>query len=461
MNEPVLTVAEMRAAEQGAMAGGTSAWELMQRAGQGAAQWVMRVAAGRPVTVLCGPGNNGGDGYVIADVLYRRGYTVHVIAPVEPKTATARTARQTFQGDVMTDGNLHGPVVVDALFGYGLTRQVEHEFASLLEKMVASHCYKIAIDVPSAVESDTGAILGPLPEYDLTLALGAWKRAHVLMPSMAAMGAKRLVPIGLELEDCTARLSSTPPRLTAPSADSHKYRRGLLAIVAGAMPGAPLLAAEAALRAGAGYVKLLSDDSCPGAPADLVVTRSVNEALDEARNSALLFGPGAGRDEGARDRLARVLAARKPTVLDADALHLLDPDLLEGADVTTICLTPHEGELATLCEAFGVTAQGKLEMARGLHDVTGLTVLAKGPDSMLVGGGTVRFFPRGSSWLSVAGTGDVLAGIVASRLATHGDPLRACEEGVWLHHVAARLASPAFSAGDLARAVRPAMAAFL
>ncbi len=461
MTDAVLTVEEMRAAEQAAMDGGTSEWELMQRAGEGAAQWVVRVAAGRPVTVLCGPGNNGGDGYVIAETLRRNGYAVQVVAPVEPKSETAQRARAAFGGDVESEGSLRHSVIVDCLFGYGLAREVEGQFAALLEDLRANDCYKIAIDVPSAVESDTGRVLGPLPGYHLTLALGAWKRAHFLMPAMAAMGAKRLVPIGLEL-GYTAAVLSSRPEIAAPAPDAHKYRRGLLAIVAGAMPGAPLLAAEAAMRGGAGYVKLLSEHSHPDAPAELVIEQGdLPESLADDRIAALLVGPGLGRDQAARDRLAKVLARRKPTVLDADALHLLDPELLAESDAAVLCVTPHEGELESLCEVFDVSADGKIEQARRLHDVTGLSILAKGPDTVLVGDAMTAFFPRGSSWLSTAGTGDVLAGIVASRLALHGDPRRACEEGVWLHHEAARLASPAFSAGDLARAVKPAMAAFL
>ena len=199
MNEPILTVAQMRAAERAAMDAGASEWELMQRAGEGAAQWVMRVAAGRPVTVLCGPGNNGGDGYVIAETLLRNGTTVQVIAPVEPATDTARKARAQFGGDISADAAPRHSVVVDCLFGYGLTRQVEGVFADLLEQVVTRDCYRIAIDVPSAVASDSGEVLGPLPQYDMTLALGAWKQAHGLMPAMAAMGTRRLVPIGLDL----------------------------------------------------------------------------------------------------------------------------------------------------------------------------------------------------------------------------------------------------------------------
>jgi ADP-dependent NAD(P)H-hydrate dehydratase / NAD(P)H-hydrate epimerase len=461
MTDAVLTVDQMRAAERAAMAGGTSEWALMQRAGEVAAQWVMRVAAGRPVTVLCGPGNNGGDGYVIAEAVHRKGNPVTVIAPVEPKSETAQHARTQFTGEVLRSGSLEHPVVVDCLFGYGLDREVGGAFGELLEELAATDCYKIAIDVPSAVQSDSGTVLGPLPHYELTLALGAWKQAHFLMPAMTSMGFRRLVDIGLELTDVSARFSSRP-QFHAPTSDAHKYRRGLLAIVAGAMPGAPLLAAEAAMRAGAGYVKLFSEHSHPDAPADLVIEQGeFAERIDDERISAFLVGPGLGRDELARERLAQVLARKVPTVLDADALHLLDAQLLDDADTASLCITPHEGELARLCETFGIPGEGKLERARGLHKATGLTVLAKGPDTILKSDVMTSFFPRGSSWLSVAGTGDVLAGVTASRLAVHGDPARACEEAVWLHHEAARLASPAFSAGDLAHAVRPAMAALL
>ena len=462
MTEPVLTVGEMRAAEQAAMDDGTSEWELMQRAGHGAAQWVARMAAGRAVTVLCGPGNNGGDGYVIAEDLRRRGNPVRVLAPVEPSTLTARTAREAYSGELVERvEKLDSAVVVDCLFGYGLSRPLAGAFSELLEELSSRTCFKIAIDVPSSVESDRGHLLGPRVDYDLTLALGAWKQAHFTMPAMGMMGVRRCVPIGIGIPASGASVSQRP-MLDVPSADAHKYRRGLLAVIAGEMPGAPLLAAQSAMHAGAGYVKLLSEQSHPDAPADLVIEGGeLTECLADQRISALLVGPGLGRGDAARNRLSAVLETGRAAVLDADALHLLDPDMLEGADVTKLCLTPHEGELAKLCGAFGVAAEGKLERARGLHDVTGMTVLAKGPDTVLAGDATVRFFDRGSSWLSVAGTGDVLAGIIAARLAVHGESLKACEEGVWLHHEAARIAGPAFTAGQLAHAVQPALGEFL
>ena len=450
----------MRAAEAAA---DVDAWDLMRRAGEGAAQWIWRVAAGRAVTVLCGPGNNGGDGYVIAEWLRARGVDVVVIAPKPPSTDVASRARDGFSGDVRTglDGR-RAPVLIDALFGYGLSRPVEGDFADLLEEASASHEYSIAIDVPSGVESDTGCWLGEGRRTDLTLALGAWKRAHWLMPASSEMGEKRLIDIGLSGLPDHERLSARP-QPSAPAADSHKYRRGLLAVLAGAMPGAPILASEAAMYSGAGYVKLLSEHSHPDAPADLVIDGDpLAQALDDDRIGALLLGPGLGRDDGARGRLSAVLEAGKPAVLDADALHLLDWDALEGVDASRLLLTPHEGELAALCKAFDTSTETKLERAQALRDAMGAGVLAKGPDTILApAGGGLIFFRPASSWLSVAGSGDVLAGIIAGRLAHHGDPARAAEEAVWLHGEAARRAGPAFTAGDLVHAVKPALAQFL
>jgi len=455
----VLTVAQMRAAEEAAMQNGVDEWELMLTAGRATAAWVARMAAGRSVTILCGPGNNGGDGYVIAETLRASGHDVKVVAPVDPKGEVAQKARAQFAGKPARTGRIDKAVVVDCLFGYGLDRAVEGPFADLLEEMDRSDSFRIAVDVPSAIASDSGEVLGPLPRYDLTLALGAWKRAHFMMPAMARMGETRLVPIGLDIGSTDCVLSRRP-HFSAPEPDSHKYRRGLLAIVAGAMPGAPLLSSKAAMRSGAGYVKLLSDHSHPDAPAELVVADDpLDRALADERIDAILIGPGLGRDDTASRRLSAVLAAGRPTVLDADALHMLTPDLLGARAETTLIMTPHEGELSKLCNSFGVESANKLDTASRLAQTSDTVILAKGPDTVLASpDGRSMVFPRGSSWLSTAGTGDVLAGLVASRLAHHGDAVRAAEEGVWLHHEAARLAGPGFTAGDLADAVRTAVA---
>ncbi|WP_133364993.1 NAD(P)H-hydrate epimerase [Qipengyuania sediminis] len=460
MAQPVLTAAAIRAAER---LSGESESALMARAGAGAAEWVWRVAAGRAVTVLAGPGNNGGDGYVVAEHLRARGLDVAVVAPADPVTVVAQDARAGYAGTIHTAlGRRSGGVLVDALFGHGLARPLASPFAELLSQSIGAHDYRVAVDLPSGVVSDSGAWLGVPWTAQLTLALGAWKPAHWLMPAAAAMGQRRLVEIGLPPQPGSAHLSERP-RLRAPAAESHKYTRGLVAIVAGRMPGASLLAGEAAMHAGAGYVKLFAETGPAAAPPELVVdTAPLTEVLADRRIAAVVVGPGLGRDEIARARLAAVLDARHPAVLDADALHLLDWDAIEGVDAAKLLLTPHEGELGSLCRAFGVDAEAKPARAQALRDATGASVLAKGPDTLLApAGGGLVYLPPAPSWLSVAGSGDVLAGIAGARLAGNGDAALAGEEAAWLHREAARIAGASFTAGGLARAVRQAVAALL
>jgi hydroxyethylthiazole kinase-like uncharacterized protein yjeF len=456
--QQVLTADQMRAAEQALFDSGTSVSELMEIAAGGAAEWIRRVAAGRAVTVLCGPGNNGGDGYVIARRLREAGNAVTVIAPLEPKTDAAREARLRWDGPVGTSGAAAADVFVDCLFGSGLARPLVPEHALLLRDLAARHRVRVAVDVPSGIASDSGAVLNDkLPAFDLTLALGAWKLAHWNLPGRALMGQMRLVPIGIGATQGAAQLIARP-HLAAPAADSHKYRRGLLGIVAGAMPGASLLAAAAAQRAGAGYVKLLAPEADLRTPPEVVTdTAPLGEALADSRIAAVLVGPGLGRDEAARARLAAALAEAHGLVIDADALMLLAPAMLpQGKPVLA---TPHDGELETLCRSFGVIAEGRRARALALARVSGMVVLAKGPDTCVAApDGRLALAPPASSWLSVAGTGDVLAGIAASRIAIGADPFTAACEAVWLHGEAARQAGAAFTPSQLAERVAHALA---
>lgn len=490
--DQILTARQMRAAEQALIDAGSGVEALMDIAGRGAAEWVWRVAAHRPVTVLCGPGNNGGDGYVIAETLRAKGVPVTVIAAAAPKTAAAGNARSLYRGEVL--GPEAGPaalrqaqgdrVLVDCLFGSGLTRPLGEAHFALLGELANGHKHRIAIDVPSGVDSDSGAALNAgLPHNDLTVALGAWKFAHFLMPACAGMGALRLVGIGIAPVEGAARVIG-PPELAAPPADAHKYRRGLLGIVAGDMPGAGVLASIAAQHAGAGYVKLLAGHGAsastssaradvlsnhhpspappesadgPAIPPDLVVEAGpLAQALADKRWSALLVGPGLGRSPQARRRLLTVLEAKIPTVADADALVLL-----EKSDPRPTIATPHEGELAALERAFGLSAAGaKPDRALALARATGAVIVAKGPDTVIADpAGRLALAPRASSWLSTAGTGDVLAGVVASRLASGVPPFEAACQGVWLHAEAVRHCLAPFAAGELARAVAAAYAA--
>lgn len=463
--DQILTVAEVRAAEQALIDAGVSVDDLMQRAGTAAAEWVWRIAGRHPVTVLCGPGNNGGDGYVIAEALREKGADVTVLAAAAPATEAARAARALYQGDLREQGDgLRGEVLVDCLFGSGLSRPLTGDHAALLVELAARHRVLVAIDLPSGLDADSGAPLNPaLPHADLTLALGAWKFAHFLMPAQAACGETRLVDIGLAGVDGAAR-AITRPQIAAPAPDAHKYRRGLLAVVGGAMPGAAVLACRSAQGAGAGYVKLFADGAAHAdLPADVVVAPGkLSDVLTDDRNAAILVGPGLGRDGKARERLATALADPVAAVIDADALVLLGERQLAERAAPTIA-TPHEGELAALEAAFGCDGAGdKARRARALAAASGMTIVAKGPDTVVASpDGRLALAPRASSWLSAAGTGDVLAGIIASRLAVGVEAFDAACQGVWLQADAARLAGPAFSAGQVAWHVRQATAACL
>lgn len=451
----------MRDAEAALIDSGIEEWALMQRAGHGAADWIARLAAGGQVTVLCGPGHNGGDGYVAAAALQARDIPVRVIAPIPPKTELARHAASTFGGEVVEHGDgASGAVFVDALFGIGLSRPLSDDHRNLIARLHAAHLRSVAFDVPSGVDADSGACPDGLPQFDLTLAFGAWKPAHFAGEGLETIGAARLVDIGVPDRDGAMRLADFDG-IAAPAFAAHKYTRGLVAVVGGAMPGAGLLSSRAAALAGAGYVRWMSEHDHPGHPPDLVRDEApLDKALADDRIGCVLIGPGLGRDDDAKGRLIVALASGKPLVLDADALVLLTPEMLRQSDAPVL-LTPHEGELSRLCEAFAIAEGCKWQRADALARKAGCAVLAKGPDTVLAAGEELRFFPPASRWLSVAGSGDVLAGIAAARIAAIGDTMKAACEAVHLHARAARVAGPGFTAGMLAEAIHPALGAAL
>lgn len=468
LRSPVLTVAQMRDAEQALINGGETVESLMRYAGRGAADWIWRIAAGRPVTVLCGPGNNGGDGYVIAETLRERGTPVVVVAPIQPVMEAARNVKSAFKGDVVTsDPDRKGAIFVDCLFGSGLNREVADELVELLCSLASAHHYRVAIDLPSGIESDSGALLADgLPQFDLCLALGAWKCAHFLMPSMQYWRSSRLVDIGVGTQPDAAQLNRRP-ELFAPRTDDHKYTRGLIAIVGGEMPGAALLAAQAAAHAGPGYVQLFPAEK-QIVPDWLVQSVADAEglefALGDRRIGAILVGPGLGRDDRAKRRLAAVLRVRKPVVLDGDALTLLTPAAIKDRHEPLIA-TPHEGELVQLEQAFALAGSGtKPARIRALAHAMNAVIIGKGADTIICGEAKTIFNPPASSWLSVAGTGDVLAGLVAARMAVRATPedaLLAASEAVWLHGEAGRMAGSVFTASELAAQLPHAYAACL
>jgi hydroxyethylthiazole kinase-like uncharacterized protein yjeF len=451
MTIPILTAAEIRAAEDQAMAAGVSVEALMERAGLGVAEAAWRFAGPVRTLVLCGPGNNGGDGYVAARHLAARGLDVTVAALGAPKAGAAAAARAAWTGAVVPVADARpATLLVDALFGTGLTRGLDDALVARVQELARAAAVRIAVDLPSGVETDSGARLSPVPDFDLTVALGARKPAHLLQPAASACG--RVAVVDLELAATSDLELLADPRLPAPGPQDHKYSRGQVAIVAGAMPGAAELAALGAAHAGAGYVLLIGGAGA-GAPHAVVRRPFMAAALDEARIAALVVGPGLGRDRTARERLAAALESGKPLVIDGDALHLLGRT--RRGQLGAAVLTPHEGEFRA---AFGDVRGSKVERARAAARQAGAVIVYKGADTVIAApDGRAAIAQAASTWLSTAGTGDVLAGAIGAMLARGLDPFEAAKAGVWLHGRAAAMAGKAFTADALAEELRRAL----
>ncbi len=459
--QPILTAAQMRAAEERAIAAGSSVEGLMERAGAGVAEAVRRLAAGSPVLILCGPGNNGGDGYVAARVLKANGVDVRVAATGEPKTEAAMAARQAWSGDVKDMASVDSkPILVDALYGSGLSRGLDRRTQDQLLRLRPPARLSVAVDLPSGVETDTGSDFGALiPSFDLTLATGAIKPAHVLQPASRHCGTVRLIELGLDLprdRDDSDNWVLWPADVARPCADAHKYSRGLIVVIGGAMPGAGALAALAAARTGAGYVLLMGDTQPQELPHAIVQQpwsiESFDAVLAGKQNVAIVIGPGLGRDDSARQKLAAAIDSGHPIVIDGDALHLLDERMLSAfsrrAEPFQAVLTPHEGEFVAV---FGSWSGSKIDATRDAARRSGAIVVFKGADTVIARpNGRIVASQSGSSWLSTAGTGDVLAGAIGALL-TSLAPWGEIESAVWMHGEAARRLGGAFIADDLAR----------
>jgi hydroxyethylthiazole kinase-like uncharacterized protein yjeF len=448
---PILTAAEMRAAEAAVIAAGTPVETLMERAGEGVAEAAWRYAGVPPTLIVCGPGNNGGDGYVAARVLKDRGVPVRVAATGEPGTDAARSARASWSGPVEDFAAARpAPLLIDALFGTGLARPLDEAMSAKLAALAGAARLRIAVDLPSGVATDDGAILSPVPAFELTVALGALKPAHRLQPSASYCGLVAIAEIGIPATNGRT-IEITRPRLHSPGPADHKYSRGMVAVVAGPLQGASLLAAHAAQRAGAGYVLVAGAPA--GGPASLVKhpapdAAAVAALLDDERIGAVVIGPGLGRDSEARRRLETALASGRRLVLDADALVLLGSGFarLKRRHDPAI-LTPHEGEFRRM---FGDLPGSKLDRVRAASDKSGAVVLLKGADSVVAHpDGRAAIAPPPPAWLASAGTGDVLAGIIGAFRARGLDAFEATQAALWVHGEAARLAGPNLIADDL------------
>ena len=440
----ILTAAEMRAAEA---ACGVPLNALMDRAGAALAEAVVRFGNEQPVLVACGPGNNGGDGYVAARVLAERGVDVRVAALAEPQTELARAARARWVGPVETlDTAAPAAVLVDCLFGTGLSRPLAEPCKTALHRLADAARLTIAADLPSGVGTDDGADLGAV-QADITLAFAAAKPAHLLQPAASRCGRVLVADIGIAAVSAAHVLPR--PVLHAPGPGDHKYSRGMVAVVGGGMPGAATLGVSAAAHI-AGYAVLCGKGDAPHA----VVRRGFAATLGDPRLGAMLIGPGLDDTPENRARLAAALDSTVALVLDAGALGLIDPGQLARTAPTIV--TPHGGEFVRL---FGSGEGSKIDRARAAA-AHGATVVFKGADSVIASpDGRIACAPPASSWLASAGTGDVLAGLIAGLLSAGMDAFDAASAGVWLHSEAARRAGAGLIADDLVRAVPAALAA--
>jgi hydroxyethylthiazole kinase-like uncharacterized protein yjeF len=448
---PILTAEQMRTAEKAAIDGGTSVEQLMERAGAGLAEAAYRFAGPLPTLVICGPGNNGGDGYVAARLLAERGVDVRVAALSEPKSDATKWARSKWNGVVeeLSEQTASAPLVIDALFGTGLKRGLEGGAVEQLRRLTDAAVLSVACDLPSGVETDSGAELSDVPQFDLTVTFGALKPAHRLFPAMHKCGRVVLADIGIEAT--TSWHEVARPELPPLKAGGHKYDRGLVHALAGKMPGAIALAAKAAALSGAGYVRVSTSRSIDGLPSAIVQTDTAT--VNDERIGCLLVGPGMG---DIPQILTLALTTKSPKVIDADGIaNLGEPERLRGQDAI---ITPHEGEFQKL---FGEIAGTKAERAIEAARRSGAVVVYKGPDTLVAApDGRLGFAPPAPAWLATAGTGDVLAGISAAMRARGLAAFDAACAAVWIHGRAAEMAGPQMIADDLA-AVIPQVLALL
>lgn len=481
----LLTPTEMGRADAFAIAAGVPGAVLMERAGQAVARVAARVTlAGGRVLVLCGPGNNGGDGFVAARLLAAAGYRVRL---------ALLGAREALAGDAaLMAGRWAGPVepaadaaleavdlVIDALFGAGLARDLDGAARALVERVNAAGLPVLAVDLPSGIDGATGAVRGAAIEARWSVTFFRPKPGHVLLPGRLHGGELSVADIGIPpeaLDGIRPRAFENVPALWAghfpvPAVDGHKYSRGHLVAVSGPAQatGATRLSARAALRAGAGLVTV----ACPAealaihaANLSAIMVRPVEDAaglahlLEDRRLSTLVLGPGLGVGQGARDRLAACRDRR--LVIDADLITSFkgEVDTLAGvvAAAPAVVATPHDGEFARLFERCPdiVEAPSRLARARAGAARLGATLLLKGPDTVVAGpDGRAAIAANAPPWLATAGAGDVLSGIVGGLLAQGMPPFEAACAAVWLHGEAAREAGPGLVADDLIEALRP------
>ena len=491
----LLTIAEMAEADRLAIAGGVAGIELMENAGRAVADAVVRQHArdAPEVCVVAGPGNNGGDGFVAARLLAGRGFPVRValLGNRDGLKGDAAEAARRWQGPIVaaTPQEFTGcGVIVDALFGAGLNRPVEGEAAAIIAAINSAAVPVIAVDLPSGINGASGAVMGAAVQAEETVTFFRRKPGHLLLPGRLHCGRVRIADIGIPetvLDRIGPRMWVNCPQLWAeqfkvPKADAHKYTRGHAVVVSGGLSstGAARLAARAALRAGAGLVTLASPREAltiNAAASTAVMVRQVDGAgelstlLADRRLNAIVLGPGGGVGQSMRELVQAALAGGPAVVLDADALtsFVETPETLFSSIKTKfsanfphvsreIVLTPHEGEFERLFRKHikATELSTKYLRARSAAVLVGAMVLLKGPDTVVAApDGRVSIAENAPPWLATAGSGDVLAGLIAGLLAQGMPAFEAASAAVWLHGEAGTEAGPGLISEDLPEAL--------
>jgi ADP-dependent NAD(P)H-hydrate dehydratase / NAD(P)H-hydrate epimerase len=486
----LLTTSEMARADAAAIASGTPGAQLMEQAGRAVADVVARLFRGASrIVVLCGPGNNGGDGFVAARVLHARGYRVE-LALLGSRAALkgdAAGAAAAWRGAVLPLAD--APVeeadgIIDALFGAGLARDLDGDAAAVVARVNASGKPVVAVDVPSGVDGNGGEVRGIAVRAQETVTFFRLKPGHLLYPGRGLCGRVRLADIGIPesvLDEIRPAAFRNDPALfeamvRAPDAEGHKYGRGHALVVSGPIDGtgAARLSARAALRIGAGLVTVASPGSAlavnAAALTAVMVRRSdgaegLSGLLADTRRNAVVLGPAVGVGEQTRALVAAALASPAHAVLDADALASFANDSgglaslvarRPGADRQGIVLTPHEGEFRKLfSDVQGLLDErSKLERARRAAGASGAVVVLKGPDTVIAApDGRAAINANATPFLATAGSGDVLSGFVGGLLAQSVPAFEAACAAVWFHGAAGSALGPGLIAEDLPEAL--------
>ena len=442
---------------------------LMRRAGAAVAAVVLeRYPSASWVHILCGPGNNGGDGYVAARLLAEAGLDISVWRVETPKAGTdaylAAAECPLPVSDIAEFKPQPGSLVVDALFGAGLSKPVGGAYAAAMATTATSGAAVLAVDLPSGVSGDSGAVLGSAFKADATITFFRKKPGHLLYPGRAHCGETIIADIGIRLDVLDAIRPSCFENTPAlwlegfpqPATETHKYARGHVGVFSGgpSATGAARLSAAAAARAGAGAVTLLSPANAlqvNAAHLTSIILRKTDtleqaEAfLSERKPSALVFGPGMGLEPAAGDLAIGLIAAScglvGHIVFDADALTMFSrrrDDFFEAARLPgapSLVLTPHEGEFRRLFADIAADENlSKVEKAGRAAQQANATIIYKGPDTVVASpDGRAAINANGSPWLATAGSGDVLVGICAGLLAQGMPGFEAACAAVWLH----------------------------